>query len=91
MSKQNKVDEIFEDLIVTTANAYGGFEGFEKDDKENIRNAKQEFKALVLEAIGEDNQLDMGGSKAAVDRHNDAWVQNKLRAEQRASIEELFK
>lgn len=43
-----------------------------------------EQKKLYADAIiGDDESLDMGGSKEAVDRHNISFDRNKLRAELR--------
>lgn len=55
-----------------------------------IRTEKLKLLAEVRErVVGEDEKLDMGGSKEAVDRHNIAYDRNELRAEQLESLTKL--
>ena len=41
----SKVNEALEELVVATANEYGGFEGFEDDDNYNMMLARNKIMA----------------------------------------------
>lgn len=56
MSLEERLREILEDICIFTANAYGGFEGFDPDDVEHTENAI----ADILQAITDAGYVHQG-------------------------------
>lgn len=44
----SEVQKILEDIIVRTANEYGGFDGIEEDDLENMARSEQALYDLLM-------------------------------------------
>jgi len=46
MPTESNLDQILENLVIATANQYGGYEGRDEETEEDIKKAKQAIQAL---------------------------------------------
>jgi len=58
-------------------------------DNERREYATQAITQAMLDIVGEDETLDMGGSFEAVQRHNKSYDRNQLRTEIRTAIKKI--
>lgn len=89
-SNTPKIDEILDAMLEGYIDPYVAKLPEAVTSIENTKKkAKAQLSAIFDTLIGKDEELDMGGSYEAVQRHNASYDRNKLRNEQRTRARDM--